>query len=40
MDVTLYKIGLCLIREYMRRWQAKIAEYVVGIPIYKLCTDA
>ena len=34
MEVT----GIWPIRGYVRRWQATIAEYVAGIPIYELCT--
>ena len=30
--------GICMVREYMRRWQVKISEYGAGRPIYKLCT--
>ena len=40
MDVAMEVTGLGSIREYVRRWHAKFADYVAGRPIYKLCTSA
>ena len=38
VDAALELTGIYLMREYLRRQQAKIAEYVAGRPIYELCT--
>ena len=40
VDAALEITGIWSIREYVRRHQAKIAEYVSGIPIEELCTGA
>ena len=37
VDTELEVTGLCLMREYVQRWQSAIVEYVVGRPIYELC---
>ena len=38
VDVALEATGLWMMREYVRRRQAKIAEYIAGRPMYKQCT--
>ena len=38
VEAALETTGILSIREYMRRWQAIIAEYVSGRTIYELCT--
>ena len=40
MDAALDVTVIWSIREYVRRRQEKIAEYVAGRPIYELCTGA
>ena len=40
MDAALEATGVWLIREYIRRRKATIAEYIAGRPIYKICTVA
>ena len=37
VDAALETTETWTIREYVRRWQVKIMEYVSGRPIYKLC---
>ena len=38
VDMDLEVTGIWPIREYARRRQTTIVEYVAGRPIYKLCT--
>ena len=38
MDAALETMDVWIIRDYVRMQKAKIAEYVAGRPIYKLCT--
>ena len=38
VDAVLEVKGIWAMREYVRRWQVKIAEYDAGRPLYKLCT--
>ena len=38
VEAALETTGILSIREYMRRWQAIIAEYVSGRTIYELFT--
>ena len=37
MEVALEATGIWLMREYARRRQATIVEYIMGWPIYNLC---
>ena len=40
VSTALEVTGLWPMREYVRRWQAKIAEYIAGHPIFELCRYA
>ena len=40
VDTVLETMGIWPIREYTRKRQATISEYVSGIPIEKFCTGA
>ena len=39
VDVALEATGLWLIRKYLRRRQEIITDYVVGRPIYNMCSS-
>ena len=40
VDEALEEMGLRLMKEYIWRRQAAIAEHITNIPIYELCTGA
>ena len=40
VSTTLKEIGFWLMQEYVRRRQDTISEYIVGRPIFELCTRA